>query len=323
MAMGTRFSMTSDDTRPRPGACRKLTCGNVPRVAVDLVCAGDAFDDLIFGGLSEIPGPGREIKTATFVRTVGGGAVITAVAAARLGARVRVISGLSPDAQRLLRAERVAFKNVRARDEPIALSVAMSTATDRSFVTFDGMNPRLPARLTRVLASISARHVHLAFQPKACRTWIPIVNRLRSRGVSTSWDFGWNIDLPRDPDFEALTASTDYLFLNRDEALRYARHRTLERAAQFWAGHARMAVIKLGAAGARVVSGSLDLSVAAPRVHVVDTTGAGDAFNGGFLYAMLAGQPLRACLRLGNVVGARSTRAPGGITALPGGRDIR
>jgi ribokinase len=292
-------------------------------VAVDLVCAGDAFDDLIFGGLSEIPRPGQEVKTAIFVRTIGGGAVITAVAAARLGARVRVISGLSPEAERLLRAERVTFRNLRAKGEPDALSVAMSTATDRSFVTFDGMNPRLPARLARVLTSISARHVHLAFQPKACRTWIPIVNRLRSRGVSTSWDFGWNPDLPRDPDFEALTTSTDYLFLNKDEALQYARHRTLDRAAQFWAGHARMAVIKLGAAGARVVSGSLDLSVAAPHVRVVDTTGAGDAFNGGFLFAMLGRQPVRACLRLANFVGARSTRALGGITALPAARDRR
>lgn len=219
--------------------------------------------------------------------------------------------------------ERVAFRNLRGRGEPIALSVAMSTATDRTFVTFDGMNPRLPARLAHVVASVSARHVHFAFQPKACRTWIPIVNRLRSRGVSTSWDFGWNTDLLRDPDFEALTASTDSVFLNKDEALLYARRRTLDRAAQFWAGHARMAVIKLGAAGARVVSGSLDLSAAAPHTRVVDTTGAGDAFNGGFLYAMLAGRPLRACLRLGNLVGARSTGALGGITALPAARDLR
>ena len=279
--------------------------------------------DLIFGGLVSIPRPGQEVKTQTFARTVGGGAVITAVAAARLGVRVRVISGLSPEAERILRRKHIAFKNLRRRAESSALSVAMSTATDRSFVTFDGMNASLPRRIARALVSVSARHVHLAFQPKSCRAWIPIVNRLRRRGVTTSWDFGWNTDLIRDPDFEDLTASVDWVFLNSDEALLYSRRRTLDRAARFWAGHARTAVIKLGAAGARVVSGSLDQRAAAPPTRALDTTGAGDAFNGGFLYATLAGLPMRDCLRIGNLVGARSTRALGGIDGLPSGREVR
>ena len=50
---------------------------------LDLVTAGEAFDDFIFFDLDALPQPGHELKTNAFVRTVGGGAVITAVAAAR------------------------------------------------------------------------------------------------------------------------------------------------------------------------------------------------------------------------------------------------
>jgi sugar/nucleoside kinase (ribokinase family) len=49
----------------------------------------------------------------------------------------------------------------------------------------------------------------------------------------------------------------------------------------------------------------------------VDTTGAGDAFNAGFLAGLLSGLPARRVLRLGNTVGARSTRAVGGLDGLP------
>jgi sugar/nucleoside kinase (ribokinase family) len=50
---------------------------------------------------------------------------------------------------------------------------------------------------------------------------------------------------------------------------------------------------------------------------VLDTTGAGDAFNGGFLAALVRGGNPRAALRLANYIGARSTEGIGGIASLP------
>lgn len=58
----------------------------------DLVVVGESFEDLVFFGLPRLPRPGEEIKTASFYQTVGGGAVITAVGAARLGLRTSVRS---------------------------------------------------------------------------------------------------------------------------------------------------------------------------------------------------------------------------------------
>jgi sugar/nucleoside kinase (ribokinase family) len=56
---------------------------------------------------------------------------------------------------------------------------------------------------------------------------------------------------------------------------------------------------------------------AAPAVTPVDTTGAGDCFDAGFLHAWLAGRPAEACLRMANICGALSTEAYGGIAGFP------
>jgi sugar/nucleoside kinase (ribokinase family) len=150
-----------------------------------------------------------------------------------------------------------------------------------------------------------------------------VVTAARRRGSSTSWDFGWNEGLVRDPGFPALVAALDYVFLNEMEAPLYARRRTLERAIDHWRQRARNAVVKLGPRGSRWVARSLDVTVPAPAAQVVDTTGAGDAFDGGFLVALLRGAGPAACLKEGNRVGALSTRKPGGIAGLPRARRRR
>ena len=120
-------------------------------------------------------GLGGELKTGRFVATIGGGAVITATAASRLGLRTAVISGLSRQAIHVLRRERVTAINVRRPSEPHAVTVALSTSRDRSFVTFNGVNARLQPRLPAALARRQAAHVHFAFSPDRCDRRFAIV----------------------------------------------------------------------------------------------------------------------------------------------------
>jgi sugar/nucleoside kinase (ribokinase family) len=303
-----------------------------PRVpSIDLLTAGEAFQDLIFVGLPHLPKPGEELRTAAFVATIGGGAVITATAAARLGLRTAIVSALSAEAAAALRGDQVRVINVKRPSEPHAVSVSLSTRRDRSFVTFNGVNDVLEPRLRGPITRQRARHVHFAFAPRHCARWIRIADGLRRRGVTTSWDFGWNPLLRRAAGFDALVASADFVFVNQKEADLYARRRGAA-AVRFWRRTARHTILKLGPRGSRWIAGDAtrplpfdaaqcrpmaDISVAAPRVRVVDTTGAGDAFNGGFLAAFLQGRSRRDCLRLGNDVGAQSTRQAGGVASLP------
>ena len=81
-------------------------------------------------------------------------------------------------------------------------------------------------------------------------------------------------------------------------------------------------VVKLGDQGSRWLRAEGDVVMPAPAVDAVDTTGAGDAFNAGFLAAWLRGASPAACLATGNSVGAASTRTPGGLDGLPTSRHL-
>jgi sugar/nucleoside kinase (ribokinase family) len=290
----------------------------VPRI--DLLTVGEAFEDLIFVGLPHMPRSGEELRTQRFVSTIGGGALITATAAARLGLRTAVASAMSARAARDLRRDGVRVLNLKRPSEAHAVTVSLSTMRDRSFVTFDGVNQKLESRLPAAIARHPARHIHLAFAPRDCGRWTRIVKRLRAAGTTTSWDFGWNPALRVANGFRVLVGAADFIFVNEAEAALYARTQRSAAAVAFWRRAARNTIIKLGPRGSRWIPGGQkagDVSAAAPRVRVVDTTGAGDAFNGGFLVGWLEGQSPRDCLRLGNFVGARSTMDAGGIAGLP------
>ncbi|MBA3296331.1 MAG: carbohydrate kinase family protein [Acidobacteria bacterium] len=282
-----------------------------------LLTIGEAFEDLVFLDLERLPRAGEEIKTSRFVQTIGGGAVITAVAAARLGVRCEIWSGLSDTASARLTRERVRVTNLRRRGEPHAVSAALSTRMNRSFVTYNGVNDELESRLLARMARVRARHVHFAFYPRDCDAWADVVMRLRARGLTTSWDFGWNEGLLEDRGLADLLRALDILFINEQEALLYSRKRTLSGALDIWRSFDNPVVLKLGPRGSRCVSTSIDVTAAAPRVKVVDTTGAGDAFNGGFLAAALHGASIPGALKMGNRMGALSTRKAGGLDGLP------
>jgi sugar/nucleoside kinase (ribokinase family) len=290
-----------------------------------LICAGEAFEDLIFVGLDRLPELGEEVKTDRFTSTIGGGAVITAVKAARLGMKTTLISALGDAAVARLKKERVTITNLRKRGEPHAITAALSTGADRAFVTYNGINSRLESRLPSTLRSAvstkpakntrgrSRTHVHLCFYPHDCVSWGRMLANFRARGITTSWDFGWNEPLSNDRGLNDLIDALDFVFVNEHEARLYTGEHTLEAAIRHWRQRQAITIIKIGEAGAVWVAPDRDILVEAPTVKVVDTTGAGDSFNAGFLVAWMSGKSPEQCLTAGNKVGAESTRQAGGI----------
>jgi ribokinase len=81
-----------------------------------------------------------------------------------------------------------------------------------------------------------------------------------------------------------------------------------------------LVVVKLGERGCYITDGKIELEIPAFKVEVVDTTGAGDAFNAGFLYGYLKGKDLEECGKLGNYVASLCIQKVGARDGLPRNR---
>ena len=292
-----------------------------------LLCAGEAFEDLVFFALDRLPDLGEEVKTDHFTATVGGGAVITAVHAARLGMKSGILSALGAAAVIRLKHEGVSVTNLRKPSEPHAITAALSTDEDRAFVTFNGVNAKLEGRLAKVLSKpVSPKpegrrptqsHVHLCFYPHDCAQWTLIVSRLRKRGITTSWYFGWNEPLAGDRGLTGLIDALDFVFVNELEARHYTGEATLEAAVSHWRQRKAITIIKQGENGATWIALDRDIHAPARRVKVVDTTGAGDAFCGAFAADLARGLDPFLAARTGVVAGSLATTIPGAYPGIP------
>jgi sugar/nucleoside kinase (ribokinase family) len=104
---------------------------------------------------------------------------------------------------------------------------------------------------------------------------------------------------------------------NEAEALALGREADVESAAATLARVVPTVVIKRGALGAYARSGRETVSVPSPATEPVDTTGAGDSFDAGYIFGWLTGLPLRQRLELAVACGSLSTRRVGGTAAQP------
>jgi sugar/nucleoside kinase (ribokinase family) len=168
------------------------------------------------------------------------------------------------------------------------------------------------------MAGLDHLHASSFFFQDGLRPDVPdLFARARRQGLTTSLDTGFDPSETWDGGLRETLRETDLFFPNEVELRAISGCddpaeglRALEN------GRTRV-VAKLGRDGAMTLEGGLVVHVPAFPVETVDTTGAGDSFNAGFLHRWLAGAPLVECLRLGAACGALSTLGLGGTGAQP------
>jgi sugar/nucleoside kinase (ribokinase family) len=293
----------------------------------DLLVAGRPSLDVIFSGLHEWPALGKDIESDG-LGVCAGTSFNTPAAANRIGMRVAYVATVGNDPwSRLIReefdAEGLGTDFLEVVDRPLpGVSVALNLARDRGFVTHWGSDEAhdalLRARALDVVEWIDARHLH-AYADEAPE----LEAAARGRGMTVSldaWGGPW-WSSPR-PLAETL-ARADVLFANETEIAAMTGEaeplRALERAGE----HCGCVVIKRGADGAIGLADGQVRAVPAEAVTVLDTTGAGDCFNAGFLAGWLGGLPLEASLTLGVICGGRATEDHGGYRGCPREPELR
>jgi sugar/nucleoside kinase (ribokinase family) len=301
--------------------------------SIDLLVIGDVNPDILVVGDDVVPEFGQAEKLVGTIRlTVGGSSAITACGAARLGLRVAhggiVGDDLLGRAIRDALADHGVDVSLIGTDPAIATgaTVVLGSGDRRALLTAIGTIDRLSADDVPRRSLAATRHLHAgstAIQPRLRNGLAGLFAEARRAGVSTSFDTNWDPER-RWRGIEHLLAAADVFFPNEREASLItgrsdpleAAHELVRRADAVGrdpnAGPLTVAV-KLGAVGGLVIRGHEALRLPAPEVQVIDSTGAGDAFDAGFLYGLLDGRSLRECLGLAVACGSLSTRAIGGV----------
>ncbi|MEK6399115.1 MAG: PfkB family carbohydrate kinase, partial [Terriglobus sp.] len=205
------------------------------------------------------------------------------------------------------------------------VTVSVSTREDRSFFTFRGANVELDKRLLEdadlLRRASNARHVHLAL-PLSASLAAHALPLLRAARATTSLDVGHHVGWLRDEANLDVLRSIDYTMPNEKEA-GILSGSTAGYLAQCRSLGLQNALVKLGSQGAVMLRNGAEFRATSPDVPVVDTTGAGDVFDAGFIDALLDNKSPQEMLEEACICGALSTRAPGALRALPTRNDIR
>ncbi|MGD0752625.1 MAG: sugar kinase [Anaerolineales bacterium] len=292
----------------------------------DILVAGEINPDLILSG-NVTPEFGQVEKLVdSAALTVGSSSAIFACGAARLGLKVAFTGICGADIFGRFMLDELSLRGVDVSGViidpllPTGLSVILNGPLgDRAILTHPGAINRLRAEQVTPDRLQTARHLHVAsyFLQTALQPGLPdLFQRAHALGLTTSLDSNW------DPsgewrDFDELLGRVDVFLPNEKETLAISGLPTAETAARALTRKCHLVAVKQGARGALACCGDELISVQAVPVQVVDTVGAGDSFDAGFLHGFLNEWSLEKTLSLAAACGSLSTRLAGGTAAQP------
>jgi sugar/nucleoside kinase (ribokinase family) len=291
----------------------------------DVTIAGELNLDLILYGLPEQLLPERELLAESMMLTLGSSSAIVAHNLAALGSRVGFQSRIGDDSLGQIALDRLREGGVdvaRVRRVPgtttTGLTVILHHAAWRNILTYPGTIAETCWEDLDLDYLADSRHFHFSsyYLQKGLR---PTVNELfqfmKSKGLTVSLDTNDDPD-DRWDDLRDVLRNVDVFLPNEREACKAAGTDDLNEAVEKLSRLVPLLVVKVGSRGAMAWRGEECFTSSPRNVVPVDTVGAGDSFDAGFLHEYVRGSDLQACLDSGNRTGALSTTRAGGTEAF-------
>lgn len=293
----------------------------------DVTIAGEINLDLILFGLPRSLPTERELLADHFAYTLGSSSAILAHNLSTLGIATGFVTRMGNDELGAIALQYLAESGVdlsrvvrSAGDTKTGVTVLLHHGPDRHILTYPGTMFEMTRDDLDIDYLASSRHFHLSslFLHRNLQAGLPeLFRELKRRGLTLSLDTNDDPEDEWDGVLQELLPLVDVLLPNERELCRIAGRETLDDALNELAGMVPMIAVKCGSKGSVVQYGR-------ERVHVpgqegitpMDTIGAGDSFNAGFLSAWLSGYVPVECAVAGNITGALSTQGMGGVEAF-------
>jgi ribokinase len=297
------------------------------------------FDVIGFGALNvdklfkvdKIAAAEEESFVSDYTEACGGSAANTMVGLARLGCKVGFIGKVGDDAEgRLLvkdfKKERVdtsAIKIVRKGRSGKAMGF-VDQEGQRALYIDPGVNDTIRLGDIDVNYASKARFLHLTsfVGEVSFQTQIRLLGKL-GKNVKVSFDPGVFYARMGMERLKRIVGKSFVMMPNSDELELLTGKSDYKAGAEFLIKRGvRVLAVKLGNKGCYATDGKEKHLVKSFKVKVVDTTGAGDAFDAGFLYGLLSGKTLYECAKTGNFIASGCILAMGARTSLPSLEDL-
>lgn len=297
-----------------------------------IVVFGSSNTDMVVKA-PRLPRAGETVIGSSFVMAAGGKGANQAVAAARLGADVTLVARLGADMfgdQALAGYQREGIcTDLIVRDAEHHTGVALIVVDDAGenlIAVAPGANQHLaPADVDRAAERLRAAAVVMLQLEVPLQTVRRAIELANENAVPVILDPAPAPDEPLDAQ---LLGGVEYLTPNETEAQRLTGIAVGDEAsARAAAGRlleagTRNVIVTLGAKGALVANRAETFLVPACRVEALDSTAAGDAFNGGLAVALARGLPLADAVHEACLVGALSTTRLGAQPSLPTAEEL-
>ncbi|MFL6447137.1 MAG: carbohydrate kinase family protein [Bryobacteraceae bacterium] len=291
---------------------------------MNILVAGELNPDLVLSDYTEFPSAGKEVLAKDLALTLGSASAICAVGLARLGNPVSFVSRLGKDVwgdfclNALTTAGVETGSVVSDASLKTGMTVSITNSRDRALVTYVGAIATL--RSEDIADDLLRQHTHLHvssfyLQEQLRPGCLDLFERAHGFGLTSSLDPGFDPSEEWKDDIVRVLQAVDVFLPNEIELAKIGGSTDPATAIGNLQNGRTLIIAKLGREGCMTIHEGQVVRVPSYPITVVDTTGAGDSFNAGFLHAWLRKQGVEKAVRFASVCGALSTRDIGGTTS--------